>query len=242
MSLDEAVKRFVELYSGYLEAKEKLIEEMLKAGASKRTARNFVKNLEDNVRLGKRKMSGPEDEPKAKTVPKTEPVEKSEPPKDEKPAKKKTNAKVNPVEEFVKAKMKSAKRTKPPKRNRLVEPGHFEWDAERGKYTYNLDGKSKVGKYLPLYKFRNTTLGFYDGDEFALMFEGKSGRQKIDEGIALAQVRTLIRELEANELEPGEVEVYENFINGVKSRMRPLARDMFNQLLNSYHAWKNHRG
>ncbi len=129
-----------------------------------------------------------------------------------------------------------------PKRYRLVEPGRFEWDEESGRYTYNLDGKSKVGKYLPLFRFRSTILGFHDSDEYAVMVVGKSGRQKIDENIALAQVRTLIQEIEANEVEPNEVEVYEAYIEGVKHRMRPLARDMFDQLIQSYRAWKNRHG
>jgi len=225
MGLDEAIKRFVSAVVEVQNAEKDLKEMLGKLGVVGKVADDFVLSIYEHA-IKNMNVENPEDESRVENEEGKEEVKKAEeqPPVKEQRVKSRT--------EVSKPKRKQFKN-----RKRKIDIGKFEWYQDRGKYLYNIDGKSRTGKYLPLYKFRKIKLGFYDGDEYALMGLAGSSRTKIEEGMALAQVRNLIREFEMDEVEPDDVEIYEDFIKGVMYRMRPLARDLFNELLNSYHAW-----
>ena len=223
VGLDEAVLEYIAALKAYREAKERLEAELRNLGLGRKAIETFVRSLTKNAEEAeKRALEGkplpgaPAKEPKAEEKQDTAPAK-------EPPAEKK--------------KRPRRRKTQP----RAVNLNEGEFVFAEGRYTYRLDGKLKSGKYLPLFRFRKTILSFHDGDEYGLLTIGKGGRSKIHEGLAMAQVRTLLRELETDEVEPDEVEVYEPFIKGVLHRMRPVARELMKQLLESWKAYKARR-
>ena len=223
--LDDAIQRYVRALSEVESAKKELVEELRRIGISGRTIQVFLKNLGDNVRRGN---SAPQQAPDKKSRAKSLNGPKhTEEPKQGRSA----GAPKEPNNERETAKPVKKPHTKRHTSMLTMPVGEFVWDPDKEEYIYNLTGRVKKGKYLPLLRFRQTVLAFHDNDQYGIITIGRSGRTKVEEALAMQQVRTLMKEIETGEVAPGDYEVFEDFIRGVLPRMRPLARSVFEELL-----------
>jgi len=224
MSLDEAISRYIAALAEVESARKELVEELRKIGISGRTTQVFLKNLEDNVRRGGIPQQAPDKKSKAKS---TNESKHTEEPKQDGGV----GAPKEPNDGHKVAKPVEKPRTRRRTSVLTVPVGEFVWDPNKKEYIYNLTGRTKKGKYLPLFRFRQTVLAFHDNDQYGVMVPGQAGRSKIKEALAILQVRTLMGEIETGEVSSSEYEVFGNFIQGVLPRMRPLARSVFEELL-----------
>jgi len=129
---------------------------------------------------------------------------------------------------------------KPKRRNRKnvipVEEGQIITDRDH--FIYRVKGKLKRTKTVPLYEYGNTILTIDKEGHFYITTKGKpGGGSSFPESIVVEQVRTIIHHLETDLIEDKHLEVYESFVEYFLPKMRPLAKEVFKELLNSYKAW-----
>lgn len=111
-----------------------------------------------------------------------------------------------------------------------LKEGEVVTDGEN--YFYKLNGKVFKNKSLPLVIYNGVKL-YYNGHagKFYMRIGNKRGSLRgISEKMAIDWVRDIIVHAEIGSLD-GPVTIYEDFIRTVLPSMRPLARDIFNELL-----------
>lgn len=209
-SLDKAIEEYVTALAAFEQARNELEETLKTLGLSDELVSKFIEELKTKKPKRKVGVKKPREEKKSKE-------EKAKPVKEIKP-------------EDIKPKRRKRKNVVPVEDGQVVEDGKY--------FVYRVDGKLKRTKTVPLYKYGNTVLAIdKDGQFFLGMVDNRGRGSTFSEKIILEQVRSIIHKLETDQIEPGILTVYEGHVNYFLPRMRVLAKEQFEQLLDSYKAW-----
>ena len=228
-SLDKAINEYVSALAAFEQAKKELEQALKALGLSDELVSRFIDELNVKkprlrAKTKKKPAKNEVEEPKPQTEPEStqEDVNKDDKPSVLKP-------------EDVKPKRRKRKNIVPIEEGQIVEDGkHF---------VYRIDGKLKRTKTLPLYKYGNTILSINKDGQFFLGTINSPGRGSVfPEKIIVEQVRSIIHKLETDQMEPGLLTVYEEHIRYFLPKMRILAKEQFEQLLDSYKAWRRRGG